>query len=235
MARLRVLSGILTAVAIVHMVITLLIAGVDGDEETTARRCADNISKGSSRVAVAFFGLSRNLSSTLPSIQHHIFDVLERDNITYDVFWHTMAATVVKNNRTDDNEFGYVDPLDARLMRPCIFSITDQEVTKAHEFNKFRKARGIKDPSLNIYRWPYDTWWDDYVSVKNMLCAFYTQFSLSEMIDTHAQLHSISYDAIVALRPDTGVIKDIDLLENMELIKQNPNAIWVPAFQPWFG
>lgn len=205
------------------------------DEDSLPRRCARKGAASSAKIAVAFFGMSRNLRSTLPSIERHVFEVLERNNIQYDVFWHTMAAKVVRNNRTDDNEFGRVDPFDVRLMRPCIFSLTDQETTKAHEFNKFLKARKIKDPMKEVNRYPYDTWWDEYVSVKNMLCAMFTQASLADMINSHAQLHNIKYDAIIALRPDTGVIKDIDLPTNIETIRHDPMALWLPAFQHWYG
>jgi hypothetical protein len=37
------------------------------------------------RVAIGFFGISRNLSSTVESIERHAFDVLHRSNIRY---WH---------------------------------------------------------------------------------------------------------------------------------------------------
>ena len=33
------------------------------------------------RIAVGFFGVSRNLSSTIGSIERHVFDVLDRNNI----------------------------------------------------------------------------------------------------------------------------------------------------------
>jgi len=35
------------------------------------------------RIAVGFFGVSRNLSSTIGSIERHVFDVLDRNNIRF--------------------------------------------------------------------------------------------------------------------------------------------------------
>jgi hypothetical protein len=54
-------------------------------------RCADlvRLRHGRFRVAVAFYGLIRNISTTLPSIQKHVFDELEKNDISYDVFVHS--------------------------------------------------------------------------------------------------------------------------------------------------
>lgn len=117
----------------------------------------------------------------------------------------------------------------------CRFSLTDQELVRAREFRLFLKARGIKDPSLNVNRWPYDTWWDNYNSVKNMLCAMYTQVGLADMIHVHSKLHALRYDAVLSLRPDTAVLRDIDLPQHLPEMRRDGSSIWVPAFQPWFG
>ena len=43
------------------------------------------------RVAIGFFGISRNLSSAVESIERHAFDVLHRSNIRYcDITAHTV-------------------------------------------------------------------------------------------------------------------------------------------------
>ena len=189
-----------------------------------------------SRIAVAFFGLSRNLTATLPSIKRHVFDVLDNSSIAYDVYWHTMAAKVVNNVRTGDHEHGTVDPFDVKLIRPCYFSLIDQEGIKTHEFDKFLKAREINERKFTRDQLKkLDPWSDNFDSMRNILCAFHTQTSLSEMIETQSQTQNISYDAIVALRPDTAVIKDIDLPENMQVIKEQPNSIFIPDFQSWSG
>ena len=95
--------------------------------------------------------------------------------ISYDVFWNTMSATIVKNNRHGDKEYGYVDPYDVRFIRPCKVTITDQDSVRYKEFELYLKARKINDPRLPRNKQKYDTWNDHYVSVKNMLCALYTQ------------------------------------------------------------
>jgi hypothetical protein len=42
------------------------------------------------RVAVCFYGLIRNISTTLPSIEQHVFGELEKNDISYDVFVHSL-------------------------------------------------------------------------------------------------------------------------------------------------
>ena len=86
-----------------------------------------------------------------------------------------MSTNIVKNNRHGDNEYGIVDPYDARYIRPCKITITDQDSVRVKEFELYMNARKITDLKILKIKQRYDTWNDHYVSVKNMLCAFYTQ------------------------------------------------------------
>ena len=213
-----------------------LSAGIISNDNifSRGRRCGatDNTTAVVARVAVAFFGMSRNLAATLPSIEHHVFKVLDANDILYDVFWHTMVSTTVQSARKGEKEYGFIDPFDLQRMRPCKFSITDQDSTKSIEFYKFMKARGASTEDALA---KYDVWRDKLVSVKTMLCALFTQHSLKDMIHAHMSLHHIHYDAIIALRPDTAIIKDIDLPWYISDIRQQPNWIWFPSFQHWGG
>lgn len=53
-------------------------------------------SDASPRVAVCFFGLTRSLRWTLPSVQQKVFDVLEREGVRVDVFLHTYHVMEVR-------------------------------------------------------------------------------------------------------------------------------------------
>jgi hypothetical protein len=49
------------------------------DIHTYTPRCADlAVAQGQPRIAVAFFGASRDVKYVLPSLQRHLFDVLDR-------------------------------------------------------------------------------------------------------------------------------------------------------------
>lgn len=53
-------------------------------------------SDASPRVAVCFFGLTRSLRWTLPSLQQRVFDVLRREGMRVDVFLHTYHVMEVR-------------------------------------------------------------------------------------------------------------------------------------------
>jgi len=141
------------------------------------RRCSDIHNNTQARVAIGFFGVSRNLSSTIGSIERHVFDVLDRNNISYDVFWNTMSVSTVRSTRTMENENGDVDTFDVQLIRPCRVSLIDQDSIQHTEFKLFLHSRmiNVTTKMLPHNKFRYDIWSDNYGSVKNLLCAFYTQ------------------------------------------------------------
>ena len=50
------------------------------------------------RVAVCFFGLTRSLRWTLPSVQDRLLDVLRRGGMSVDTFVHTYALEEVRTS-----------------------------------------------------------------------------------------------------------------------------------------
>ena len=85
------------------------------------------------RIVIGFYGLSRSLELVLPSFRRHVFDVLDRANISYDVMWSTNAATETVNTRGKNGTTGGIDPFDAHLLEPCLFTLTDQEQVRLNE------------------------------------------------------------------------------------------------------
>ena len=73
--RLDVLSIILLIVLDVSIISVAIHHGIDHNHHQ--RRCSkDHNDTAVTRVAIGFFGVSRNLSSTIGSIERHVFDVL---------------------------------------------------------------------------------------------------------------------------------------------------------------
>lgn len=208
------------------------------------RRCgnADNSTNG--RVAIAFFGISRGLKHTLPSIQRHVFDVLHESGLAYDVFWHTVATSQIFNSHS--NERGVeVDEYDAKLMRPCHVTIVDQSLVAAQEFDKYCRTKKLKcsksksfdlDPS---YAKKYDLglWSDSFSDTRNRLNSLYSQKEVLSMIREHSLQNDINYDGIIALRPDMAPITDIDIPLYISKLRETEysNSIWIPDYQPFRG
>ena len=201
-------------------------------------RCANkNISP---RIAVGFFGISRSLEFVMPTLQRHLFDVLDRSHITYDVLTSTNAATETVNTRAGQGGVtGGIDQFDVSNLEPCLISLSDQELVRLHEWVLFAHAHGIPLDSNfehNTTKYAHlDEFKDNMVSIKNLLCAYHSMNVLLEMIEAHQVIHKFTYDAVFILRPDTALLRDIDLPQHMDKIKQEPLSIWIPGFQLWGG
>lgn len=180
--------------------------------------------------------MSRKLNATLYTFEKYVFNELEKENIAYDVFWSTMAATEVVKSRESSDTFGPVDPYDLKLLDPCQFTVSSQEYIRLNEFNIFVKSFGIKltsdgrpvDPAQDFFH-------DGFSSVKNALCAYHTQHILDGMIKAHETVHNFKYDVVIALRPDTAMMRPIDLAANLKRVRAENNTIWLPNFQHWEG
>lgn len=191
------------------------------------RLCGVGIDGSIARVAVVFFGLPRSLPFTLPSIKRHVFSALLRNHIAFDVFSFTLDAATVFNHNTG-YEAAKTDGTEIFQLHPCRFSIADQDSVQTREYELFMKAREISDTHS------YDIFKDSHNSIKNLLGAYFTQAQSIKLISEYSERNNISFDAVLAIRPDTAIIKDIDLIDNIDEIKQNPNSIFIPNFA-FFG
>lgn len=203
-------------------------------------RCAKASGHSQAHIAIGFYGLARNVSNVLYTFENHVFDVLDRANITYDVFSVTMSTRSVTSARDSTRGLhvssGPLDPYDIQLLRPCRFSILDQESVRLREFSLLTIARKMPQHGLSLAKFQhFDQFNDRFESVKNALCSYYTQSELGVMITTQEKSTGIRYDAILALRPDTAMVRDIDLPENLAAIRENNHTLWVPNFQHWGG
>lgn len=200
-------------------------------------RCANNHLQ--PRVAVGFFGISRSLNYVLRTFQKRVFDVLDRAFISYDVFLSANAAFETTNTRGVHGTAGGIDPFDVRLLEPCLFTLIDQEDVRLHEWQSYAKSHDIEldaDFKCNITKYGHlDIFEDGFESVKNVLCAYHSQKILIKMIQTHQLINKLKYDAVLVLRLDTAVVRDIDLPEHLKTIQQEPHSIWIPDFQHFGG
>lgn len=188
------------------------------------------------KVAIGFYGVTRSLVTTLPSIEKHVFDVLNRENISFDVFTDTLSANRINNVRS--GEHGVMDKFEVSLLRPCYASMTSQDMVREQQFDLFAQARNMtKKEKKQSKDHMYDVGHDGFASVKNILCAFYSLQSLYELIMTVSASTKCNYDAIIVLRPDTTQLIDTDIglhLRQGELMKGSRN-IFIPDFQHWGG
>lgn len=191
------------------------------------------------QIAVGFYGLSRSLKTTLSSFEKHLFAVLDRAGVAYDVYWSCLDSGKIRNVRSGVNDVK-LDTTEFVLMRPCLLSVVSQSVIVQAELKQYLQARvGVPNNVTDIFG-------DGLSSVRNLLGAFQTTRTLNSMIDTHSKLNNITYDAVVVLRPDTAVVSDIDIVPYLpEIVQEDrkwrvagPNyaqPLWIPDFQHYDG
>ena len=195
--------------------------------------CLNPKDSATNRIALGFFGMSRSLRLTLPSIIKRVFDVLDRHEIAYDIFWCTSITSNVVN--AGNNGASLIDPFEVQLLphKPCHFSLIDQGPVQAEYMEKFFSVRNITVITKRTKK--RDFFNDSFSSMKNLMTSYHTQIQLDKMIADHQLRTGIAYDAYVALRPDTAMVKDLDIAEHLSAIKQGGRLVFIPDFQHWFG
>jgi hypothetical protein len=215
-----------------YLVLVLFVLGIENP------RCADESAKGY-RVAIAFYGLSRSLHATLPSIERHVFDVLDKHGIAYDVFWSGMDIKQINNERSGEKHLT-LNSTEFSLMRPCVFNVVSQSVVVPTELSLYKEARAGDLPGK------VDLFHDNLQSVRSLLSAFHSMRTAHSMIARYSKAQNFSYDAIVVLRPDTAVVNDIDIPQYLpEIVEEErqfnadhnggQHSIWIPDFEHWTG
>ena len=190
------------------------------------------------RVAIGFYGLSRSMEVTLPSIEKHVFNVLDRQHIAYDVFSHTLSTNTIDNQRSQ--EHGGLDKFDVRHLRPCYAAIEYQEDIREREFASYLRFRNLTNQDLERSKATGillrdDYWEDHFASVKNVLCAYHSVRGLYKLIVAVSKHINIKYDAIMVLRPDTAQLIDTDIFHNLQEIMSSRSILFTPSFQLWRG
>lgn len=145
------------------------------------------------KVALAFWGLTRSLKQTYPSIQRHILDVLKKHDIQYTIFLHTYYLTTPYTNPRS-KEFNLVlDNKEYTLLNANYVQREDQDDVKQ---------------SLNLpqYRTHVDPWNSKYTMVDNFVLAMYSKQQLGHLIHSSNE----SFDYVLFLRPDVQYVNDLN-------------------------
>ena len=163
------------------------------------------------------------MTLVLPSIERHVFDVLDRASISYDVFVHSMFLRRVSNLRSGEKDVP-LDPYDFIRLRPCVFEVKHQGV--ALEQSNLSTS-GTDGQALRI-----QPWGDGLASIHNLLIALESQHALARLIARHARDLNVTYDAVAALRPDVAYVRDIDLPEALPTLMASASTptVYTPDF-----
>ena len=179
------MGGAAAALETVHMESTPSSAAVAAAPlgDSRAGRCRV-LGNESTRVAVAFFGRFRNLSSTLTGLQANLLSPLEdAASGAVDVFVHHLV--------THESEASAAAPL-----RSCSELVEDQERVDVDEGLVAKAKR-----ALSVATWPAS----EHYSLPTMMNLFRSRFSVhraARLVLEHQERLGIAYTHVVVARPD---------------------------------
>ena len=152
------------------------------------------------KVALLFWGLSRSLKYTLPSIKKHMFDILKANNIDYKIFQHTYKVESVYNNPRAGERGVKLNNEEYKLLKADHVLVDDQDEIK-------------KKIGLQQYRRQPDPWdrgnphYTKYSCVDNFLCAMYSKSQVTKLLENS----KYKFDYAIFMRPDVTYVNDFQI------------------------
>lgn len=167
------------------------------------------------KIAICFWGITRSLKYTLPSIKKHILSILP-ENIKYDIYLHTynFEGTYINPH---SHETGILDFQEYELLNPKYYIIDNQDEIKKTIDYEIYKTYG--NP------WKNDKSWSCF---ENMFLGLYSKLRVTNLLIEKNQ----NYDNVIFLRPDVKFLNDFPLtiLNNINL-----DTIYTPSFHKHGG
>ena len=136
-------------------------------------------------VAICFFGITRSLKYTINSIEEHIINVLNNNNIEFKTFMHTYQINSTYINKRTKEKCENVDNTEYKLLNPNYIKIDDQDTIK-------------KNLNLKHYRTHPDPWDTGYSSVNNYILGQYSKLQVTKLLTESEQV----FDYVLYVRPD---------------------------------
>lgn len=153
------------------------------------------------KVALCFWGITRSLQYTLPSIQEHIFKALEKENISYEIFMHVFKLSHINRSRNTSEKQIKLNFEDYKLLEPDHFIFDEQEKIE-------------QEINLEKYQTQPDPWDNNYQSLKNFVLSMFSKKKVARLVE----MQNKNFDCIVFLRPDVKYLNDlpVDILKSIK-------------------
>jgi len=168
------------------------------------------------RVAICFFGLTRSLKFTLPSIEKFVLGPLKAHNIKYDTYLHSYKMKTPYSNPRAGESGITLDTNEYKMLEPDFHMLEDKEMVS-------------KRLRLDQYRTKGDPWGKekaaipgDFTTLDNHILYLWSQKQLTEMVKENLK----RYTHIVFCRPD--VLYQVPLQINWFSFKSD--KICIPNF-----
>ena len=139
------------------------------------------------KICILFFGLLRNLKTSLPTIRKNIFMSLDKQGISYDIYVHTYKLDVLNCPRAGEHNVVYNNNQLSLFQHPSLKSLVEDQ-NEVDQLLRFDEFLGKKNP------WPEDP---TKTTMKNLLRQHYSLKRVLELVPAE-----IEYDGYLFLRPD---------------------------------
>jgi hypothetical protein len=168
------------------------------------------------RVALCFFGLTRSLKFTLPSIEKFIFGPLKSHNIKYHKYLHTYKMkTPYVNPRAGESGI-ILDTNEYKMLEPDFHMLEDKDmVSKRLDLAKYRTKGDPWGQEKNAIP-------GDFTTLDNHILYLWSQRQLIEMVKENLK----RYTHIIFCRPD--VLYQVPL--QIEWFSFTKDTICIPNF-----
>lgn len=167
------------------------------------------------KFCICFFGLIRYGKKSIPSIKKNIYDILEKNNIDYDVYLHTYDVSIVNVPLNGEHNIK-IDNTEWKNLEPDFSSVTSQdEFDKTYDFNSIKKFGLTRETKYN------DT-----------LYNMFRQLNSLKIVTEMWEIRNIDYDLYLYIRPDLVYTTELpinDILKNNDFVNQQ-DVIFLPSW-----
>lgn len=172
--------------------------------------------------AILYFGLTRSTSKVYESHFRNIFDVLDKNNLSYKKFIHTWKTSDNKQRVGGQICSKEIDYTEYKLLNPDHYNFDCQcDFLKTVDMNDYYNpeiTRNVKDKLWKEWRV------GDHL-VKNSICSLESQKRCFKMMeDTMAS--GFKYKYIMFVRPDINILDELPIKQ----IIDNPEKLHIPDF-----
>jgi len=168
------------------------------------------------RVAMCFFGLTRSLEITLPSIKKYLFEPLINHGIKYDTFLHTYKMKTPYSNPRAGEKNIILDSNEYKLLEPTFHMVEDKGmVSRKLDLEKYRSKGDPWSKEKQAIK-------GDFTTLDNHILYLWSQKQLIEMVKKNLG----RYTHIIFCRPD--VLYQVPL--KIEWFSFESRKICIPNF-----
>lgn len=173
------------------------------------------------RLAVALYGLFRDIRSTHPFLDANLFAVLRRSVGTFDIFVHSMQPAGGSDRGTP------VDSLAALKINACRLALANQTAVD-EEYNFVQRAHRdfVSRPLLRTRAGRVHFNMGDLLNLRR---ALYSLQAAEALITFHEHRSAFEYSVVIVARPDTAIVSPLPFAPLVG------GGIRVPNFDHWGG